>query len=143
MARIQAIGATKPVVMESRGDCFEWGQIQLADEDAFVDADYPEPEDGERLFHTVAIQVGVSCTDVATVAVLGVTQDLELGIEERFPVEVSGGEISLVDRDEIPAAFCAPEPDHDDAVLTETGRERYGAVLEEAHGIDVENGGDA
>lgn len=143
MARIQAIEATKPVVMDSRGDRFEWGPLKVADEHTFADAEYPQPEDGERLFYCVAVQVGVSCTDVATIAVLGVTRDLELGIEERFRVDVSGGEIDLVGRDGIPAAFCAPEPDPEDAALTDAGRDRYGAVLEQAHGLEAVVGGDA
>lgn len=134
MARIQAVSATKPVVYESESP-LEWGAIQWAQAGAFEDVDVPEPDAGERVFHTIAVQRGQKQnSDIACVAVLGVTRDLEVGLEERFEATVDGEAVNLVGRDGVPATFCKSPPEN--SGIPAERREAFGRVLERAHGVD-------
>ncbi|AFZ73075.1 helix-hairpin-helix domain-containing protein [Natronobacterium gregoryi] len=115
----------------------EWESVEWADEGAYADANHDDPDEGERRFYTVAIRRGRGSTsDAASVAVLGVTRDLEFGHESRYRATYDDktGEWTLTDRDSIPASVCR-RPSADSRIPSER-RERYRTVLERAHDVD-------
>lgn len=137
MARIQAIQPTaaEPVDCDSP---IEWGSIEWVQEDAFADADYPEPEDDEeKQFLTIAIRRGkIPDSTTGSVAILGVSRDLKHGYESRFRAEVDDGTWTIVDRDGIPPAVVKRTPR--DSEIPNGRRTWYRELLEQAHAIDSE-----
>ncbi len=78
---------------------------------------------------------------IASVAVLGVTADLEVGIETRYRARYDDGEWTLVDRDDIPASVC--KRPRENSEIPAARRERFGRVLEDAHAVDESGATDA
>jgi len=111
-----------------------WGDVEYATEGAFANADYPSPEGDERLFLTIAVMRGRLDDTTGSVAILGVTRDLEVGIETRLPADIDGDDWTIVDHDEIPAAV-AHEP-MSDRTIPNGPRKFYREVLERAHDVD-------
>lgn len=146
MARIQHIAPTPVEKTElAKAQALEWhfGETQWANADAFTgdDVEYPEPENDERVFYTIALKKGRKRNIDACVDVLAVTRDLEFAIEMRLPATINDETLAmeLVNHDGIPPAFT-DEPS-EDSRIPEESKERYGEVLERAHEIEVDNGG--
>ena len=122
----------EPVVMD--GDGLEWGPIQWADEGTFADAGHTDPDENKRRFYTIAIRKGWSeHTDAASIAVLGVTRDLEIGLETRY--RATSEDWTLCDRDGVPASVCE-RPPRDSGIPT-ARKAKFRQVLKRAH--DLEN----
>lgn len=123
-------------VVEGESD-LEWGAVEWASEGQFADADHDEPGPNERRFYTIAVRRGwIESSDVASIAVLGVTRDLELGHESRFRAERNRetGEWTLCDREGIPASVCKRPAE--DSTIPSDRRDRYREILERAHDVD-------
>lgn len=123
-------------------ESIEWEPVEWADEDAFADAHYPETDvdAGERRFYTVAIRRGqLPDSTTGSVAILGVTRDLEVGYETRLPADVDDGTWTLADHDDegIPPAVTERPPR--ESTIPEGRRSWYREVLERAHGLGLDD----
>lgn len=136
MARIQHIGAT-PVNHPPSADIpWKWSETKWAAEGAYADADYPERDEDERLFHTIAIQIGRKRNERARVDVLAVTRDLEYAIEATLAADLNVDyEVILREHDRVPAAFATEVIE--DSTIPECRREKYAGILERAHDVPV------
>ncbi|KDE59447.2 hypothetical protein EL22_21805 [Halostagnicola sp. A56] len=115
------------------GDGLEWGPIQWADAGTFADADYPEPTENERRFYTIAIRRGWGeNTNAASIAVLGVTRDLEIGLETRY--RATSEDWTLCDRDGVPPSVCKRPPA--DSAIPTARKDKFRQVLKRAHNFE-------
>ncbi|KDE58322.1 hypothetical protein EL22_05570 [Halostagnicola sp. A56] len=134
MARIQHIEPTPTNVPESATVQWDWSGPQWASEGTYDDVDYPEPAVDERVFFTIAVQVGRKRNIKACVDVLAVTADLEYAIEVRLPATLDAGyQVYVRDRDGVPANFVREHAAG--SMIPEERHEQYGRILEKAHGI--------
>jgi len=142
MARIQHIAPTpveKTELVKAQALDWDFGETQWALQDAFEGAEYPEPDDDERVFYTLAFKIGRKRNITARVDVLAVTRDLEYAIEMKLPATIDDAtlDIELVNYDDgIPAAFARPVKD--DSTVPEYRHAQYTKVLERAHDVGVD-----
>ncbi|MDJ1433965.1 hypothetical protein [Halostagnicola sp. A-GB9-2] len=125
-----SVNSWYPEPVEMDGPGLEWGPVQWAKAGTFSDDEHPQLGDNERRFYTIAIRRGWSEeTDAASIAVLGVTRDLESGAETRYRADSENW--TPVDRDGIPPSVCKRPPR--DSNIPVARKAKFRSVLERAH----------